>query len=46
MITYSDNKLTLHLYKADSLFGKWKLHKNHKVITGSEARAGGRFFAE
>jgi hypothetical protein len=42
----SDNKLTLHLYEADSLFGKWKLHKKHKVITGSEARAGGRFFAD
>jgi hypothetical protein len=41
-----DDKLTLHLYESDSLFGNWKLHKDSKVITGSEARAGGRFFAD
>ena len=42
----TDNKLTMHMYQADSLFGKWKLHKKPKVISGSESRCGGRIFAD
>ena len=42
----SDDNLKMYLYQADSLFGKWKLHKNPIVISGSEARAGGRIFAD
>lgn len=42
----SDDKLNLYLYEADSLFGKWKLHKKPIALMGTEARAGGRFFAD
>ena len=45
MVT-SDDKLNMYVYQADSLFGKWKLHKKPIVIMGSEARPGGRFFAD
>jgi len=31
------------MYEADSLFGKWKLHKDPIALIGSEARCGGRF---
>ncbi|KAB1158044.1 glucosamine inositolphosphorylceramide transferase family protein [Flavobacterium luteum] len=41
----TDDKLTMYMYQADSLFGKWKLHKKSKVIMGSESRCGGRIFA-
>lgn len=39
----SDDKLSLYLYKADSLDGEWKFVK--RILRGSEARAGGRIFA-
>ncbi len=42
----SDKNLNLYMYQADSLFGKWKLHKKPIALSGSEARAGGRFFAD
>lgn len=42
----SDDKLNMYLYQADSLFGKWKLHKKPIALMGTEARAGGRFFAD
>jgi hypothetical protein len=42
----SDDKLNMHVYQADSLFGKWKLHKKPIALMGTEARAGGRFFAD
>ncbi|WP_298221055.1 hypothetical protein [Flavobacterium sp.] len=40
-----DGKLGMKMFVADSLFGRWKPHKKHTVITGSESRPGGRFFA-
>ncbi|MBZ4036588.1 hypothetical protein K6T82_17590 [Flavobacterium sp. 17A] len=42
----SDDKLNMYVYQADSLFGKWKLHKKPIALLGTEARAGGRFFAD
>jgi hypothetical protein len=42
----SDDKLNMYVYQADSLFGKWKLHKKPIAFMGTEARAGGRFFAD
>ncbi|WP_281228118.1 glucosamine inositolphosphorylceramide transferase family protein [Flavobacterium aquiphilum] len=42
----SDDKLNMYVYQADSLFGKWKLHKKPIALMGTEARAGGRFFAD
>ncbi|OOV29319.1 hypothetical protein BXU11_05215 [Flavobacterium sp. LM5] len=42
----SDDKLNMYLYQADSLFGKWQLHDKSIAIMGTEARAGGRFFAD
>ena len=42
----SDDNLNMYMYQADSLFGKWKLHKKPIVMMGTEARAGGRFFAD
>lgn len=42
----SDDKLNMFVYQADSLFGKWKLHKKPIALMGTEARAGGRFFAD
>lgn len=42
----SDDKLNMYLYQADSLFGKWELHKKPIALMGTEARAGGRFFAD
>jgi hypothetical protein len=45
IMVVSDDNLNMFMYEADSLFGKWKLHKRPKVLTGSEARAGGRIFA-
>jgi hypothetical protein len=42
----SDKNLNMYLYQADSLFGKWKLHKKPIALMGTEARAGGRFFAD
>ena len=45
MVT-SDDKMNMYVYQADSLFGKWKLHKKPIALMGTEARAGGRFFAD
>ncbi len=42
----SDDKLNMYVYQADSLLGKWKLHKKPIALIGTEARAGGRFFAD
>ncbi|MFH6999085.1 hypothetical protein ACHRVZ_14195 [Flavobacterium sp. FlaQc-57] len=42
----SDDNLNMYMYQADSLFGKWKLHKKPIAMMGTEARAGGRFFAD
>jgi len=42
----TDSNLTMYIYQADSLFGKWKLHKRPKVIMGSESRCGGRILAD
>ncbi|UUC47049.1 glucosamine inositolphosphorylceramide transferase family protein [Flavobacterium cerinum] len=42
----SDDHLNMYLFEADSLFGKWMPHKKEKVLMGTEARAGGRFFAD
>lgn len=42
----SDDKLNMYVYQSDSLFGKWKLNKKPIALMGTEARAGGRFFAD
>jgi hypothetical protein len=42
----SDYAKNMYVYKADSLFGKWKLHKKPIALVGTESRAGGRFFAD
>lgn len=42
----SDDNLNMYLFQADSLLGKWKLHKKPIALMGTEARAGGRFFAD
>jgi len=44
ILVASDDNFTLHMYQSDSLFGTWKKHKRSKVMMGSEARPGGRFF--
>jgi len=42
----SDANLNMYVYQADSLLGKWKLNKKPIAMMGTEARAGGRFFAD
>ncbi len=42
LMVASDDNLTLHFFKADSLKGEWK--KMGWLLKGSEARAGGRIF--
>lgn len=42
----SDDGLNMYVYQADSLFGKWKPHKKPIALIGTEARPGGRFFAD
>ena len=42
----SDDHLNMYMFEADSLHGKWRAHKKAKVMMGTEARAGGRFFAD
>jgi hypothetical protein len=42
----SDDNLNMYMYQADSLLGKWRLHKKPIALMGTEARAGGRFFAD
>lgn len=46
VLVASDDNLNMFMYQADSLFGKWKLHKKPIALMGTEARAGGRFFAD
>lgn len=46
IIVATDYEKNMYLYLADSLLGKWKLHKKAVALIGTEARAGGRFFAD
>jgi hypothetical protein len=47
ILVATDYNKNMYLYQADSLFGKWKLHKKKPIaLIGTEARAGGRFFAD
>lgn len=46
ILVATDYEKNMYLYEADSLFGKWKLHKKQIALRGTEARAGGRFFAD
>jgi len=46
VLVASDDHLNMYLFEADSLFGKWKSHKKERALMGTEARAGGRFFAD
>jgi hypothetical protein len=46
IIVASDYEKNMYLYRADSLFGEWKLHKKPIALRGTEARAAGRFFAD
>ena len=46
ILVATDYEKNMYLYQADSLFGKWKLHKKSIALIGTEARAGGRFFAD
>lgn len=41
----SDDNMKMFMYEADSLKGKWKLHKKSVALMGTEARAGGRFIS-
>lgn len=45
VLVATDYDKNMFLYQADSLFGKWELHKKPIALIGTEARAGGRFFA-
>ena len=42
----TDYAKNMYVYQADSLYGKWKLHKQPIALIGTESRAGGRFFAD
>lgn len=42
----TDYAKNMYVYEAESLFGKWKLHKKNIALIGTESRAGGRFFAD
>jgi hypothetical protein len=46
ILVATDYEKNMYLYQADSLFGKWKLHQKPIALIGTEARAGGRFFAD
>jgi hypothetical protein len=46
IIVATDYDKNMYLYHADSLFGEWKLHKQPIALMGTEARPGGRFFAD
>lgn len=46
IVVASDYAKNMYVYEADSLFGKWKLHKKPIALIGTESRAGGRFFAD
>jgi hypothetical protein len=42
----TDYAKNMYVYRSDSLFGKWQLHKRPIALIGTESRAGGRFFAD
>lgn len=42
----TDYAKNMYVYQADSLRGKWQLHKKSIALIGTESRAGGRFFAD
>lgn len=44
ILVASDDHMNLFMYQSDSLKGIWKLHNRSKVLMGTEARPGGRFF--
>lgn len=46
VLVASDDHMNMYLFEADSLFGTWKPHKKQVALMGTEARAGGRFFAD
>lgn len=47
ILVATDYEKNMYFYQADSLFGKWKLHKKKPIaVIGTEARAGGRFFVD
>jgi hypothetical protein len=46
ILVATDYEKNMYLYQADSLFGKWELHKKPIALIGTEVRAGGRFFAD
>jgi hypothetical protein len=46
ILVATDYEKNMYVYQADSLFGKWELHKQPIALIGTEARAGGRFFAD
>ena len=46
IIVATDYEKNMYMYQADSLFGQWKLHKKPVALIGTEARGGGRFFAD
>lgn len=46
VLVATDYEKNMYLFEADSLFGKWKLHKKPIALRGTEARSGGRFFAD
>jgi hypothetical protein len=46
ILVASDYAKNMYVYRADSLFGKWKLHQKPIALIGTESRAGGRFFAD
>jgi hypothetical protein len=46
ILVATDYEKNMYLYQADSLFGEWKLHEKPIALIGTEARAGGRFFAD
>jgi hypothetical protein len=46
VLVATDYNKNMYLYQGDSLFGKWKLHTKPIALGGTEARAGGRFFAD
>ena len=46
ILVASDDHMNLFMYQSDSLLGDWELHKRPKVLMGTEARPGGRFFVK
>ncbi len=46
IMVVTDYAKNIYVYRSDSLFGKWQLHKKPIALIGTESRAGGRFFAD